>query len=169
MKMSWLGALLAAGLTYVSYASAQAPAAPRPSAPTAVAGNVDAGKKLYVSYGCWQCHGYEGQGSGAGLRIAPRPLPLAAFTASIRRPTNVMPPYTDKVVSGGALRRRQPRGRQRQRPSPATSTPVRNCTSATAAGSVTGMKVREVVPDSGLRRALSLLPRSRRLSGGRPM
>ena len=104
MKLLWLGALLAAGLSCVSYASAQAPAAPRPPAPTAVASNdVDAGKKLYVSYGCWQCHGYEGQGSRAGLRIAPRPLPLAAFTASIRRPTNVMPPYTDKVVSEADL------------------------------------------------------------------
>ncbi len=124
MKMSWLGALLAAGLTYVSYASAQAPAAQRPSAPTAVAGNVDAGKKLYVSYGCWQCHGYEGQGSGAGLRIAPRPLPLAAFTTSIRRPTNVMPPYTDKVVSDTDLALIHAYLQSRPAPPPVQSIPI---------------------------------------------
>jgi mono/diheme cytochrome c family protein len=103
MKMLWLGGLLAAGLTCVSYASTQAPATPGPSKPTAVAGNVDTGKKLYVSYGCWQCHGYEGQGSVAGVRIAPRPLPLAVFTKYIRQPPNVMPPYTDKVVSDADL------------------------------------------------------------------
>ena len=103
MKMLWFGTLLAAGLTCVSSASAQAPAAPRPSAPTAAAGNVDAGRKLYVSYGCWQCHGYEGQGGAAGPRLAPRPLPFAGFARYVRRPTNQMPPYTEKVLSDADL------------------------------------------------------------------
>ena len=124
MKLSWLGALLTAGLTCVSSASAQAPAAPRPSAPAAVASNVDTGKKLYVSYGCWQCHGYEGQGSAAGLRIAPRPLPLAVFTAYIRRPTNVMPPYTDKVVSEADLALIHAYLQSRPAPPPVQSIPI---------------------------------------------
>ena len=124
MKMLWLGTLLAAGLTWVSSARAQAPATARPSAPTAAAGNVDAGKKLYVSYGCWQCHGYEGQGSVAGVRIAPRPLPLAAFTAFVRRPTDVMPPYTDKVVSEADLALIHAYLQSRPAPPPVQSIPI---------------------------------------------
>src|ERR1700694_1487586 len=64
-------------------------------APTAPPANVDEGKKLFASYGCYQCHGYEGQGSSAtGPRLGPRPLPLASFSKYIRRPTGQMPPYT---------------------------------------------------------------------------
>jgi mono/diheme cytochrome c family protein len=81
-------------------AAAQTPAAP---APPASAGNAETGKKLYVSYGCWQCHGYEGQGGAAGPRLAPRPLPFAGFSRYVRRPTNQMPPYTEKVVSNAEL------------------------------------------------------------------
>jgi mono/diheme cytochrome c family protein len=73
-----------------------------PPAPTAAV--VDEGKKLYTSYGCYQCHGHEGQGSSAtGPRIGPRPLPLASFTKYVRRPTGVMPPYTPKVVPDAEL------------------------------------------------------------------
>jgi mono/diheme cytochrome c family protein len=81
-------------------AAAQTPAAP---AQPASAGNAETGKKLYVSYGCWQCHGYEGQGGAAGPRLAPRPLPFAGFSRYVRRPTNQMPPYTEKVVSNADL------------------------------------------------------------------
>ena len=76
---------------------------PAPATPAAPAGNADTGKKLYVSYGCWQCHGYEGQGGAAGPRLAPRPLPLAGFSRYVRRPTNQMPPYTVKVVPDADL------------------------------------------------------------------
>ena len=73
-------------------------------APTAPPANVDEGRKLYASYGCYQCHGYEGQGSSAtGPRLGPRPLPLAAFSRYVRRPTGQMPPYTTKVVSDSDL------------------------------------------------------------------
>ena len=65
---------------------------------------VDEGRKLYASYGCYQCHGYEGQGSSAtGPRLGPRPLPLASFSRYVRRPTGQMPPYTTKVVSDADL------------------------------------------------------------------
>ena len=71
---------------------------PRPAAP-APSGNADTGKKLFVSYGCYQCHGYEGQGSSAtGPRLAPRPIAFAALVRYVRAPTGLMPPYTDKVV-----------------------------------------------------------------------
>jgi ubiquinol-cytochrome c reductase cytochrome c subunit len=63
-------------------------------------GNGVEGKKLYVSYGCYQCHGYEAQGSSAsGPRLGPRPIAFTAFSRYVRQPTGQMPPYTTKVVS----------------------------------------------------------------------
>ena len=67
-------------------------------------GNAEAGKKLFVSYGCYQCHGYEAQGSNAtGPRLGPRPIAFAAFSRYVRQPTGQMPPYTAKVVSDADL------------------------------------------------------------------
>jgi cytochrome c553 len=78
-------------------ASAQAPAPQQNAGP---AGNAETGRKLYVSYGCYQCHGYEAQGSSAtGPRLGPRPIAFAAFSRYVRQPTGQMPPYTVKVVS----------------------------------------------------------------------
>jgi ubiquinol-cytochrome c reductase cytochrome c subunit len=82
--------------------SAQEPA-PKPVPSAAPAGNVETGKTLWVSVGCWQCHGYEGQGGAAGPRLSGRNLPWAGFNAYVRRPTNQMPPYTEKVVSNADL------------------------------------------------------------------
>ena len=92
-----LVAVAATALVAVISAHAQE-AAPKPAAPAAPAGNIETGKKLWVSVGCWQCHGYEGQGGAAGPRLSARNLPLAGFSAYVRRPTNQMPPYTEKVV-----------------------------------------------------------------------
>jgi mono/diheme cytochrome c family protein len=61
------------------------------------AGNVQNGKKFFESYGCYQCHGHEGQG-GAGARLAPRPIPYERFSKYVRQPADQMPPYTAKVV-----------------------------------------------------------------------
>lgn len=75
------------------------PQAPQ-SAPTAPAGNAETGKKLFTSYGCYQCHGREAQGSSStGPRLGPRPIAFTAFNRYVRRPTGQMPPYTTKVVS----------------------------------------------------------------------
>src|SRR6185312_232360 len=68
----------------------------------APAGNVENGKRLFVKAGCYECHGYAGQG-GAGVRLAPKVLPAAAFIAYVRHPTGVMPPYTIKVASDSKL------------------------------------------------------------------
>ena len=82
----------------VTRAQNQAPA-PQASSP-APAGNADEGKTLFVSYGCYQCHGREAQGSSStGPRLGPRPIAFAAFRRYVRRPTGQMPPYTAKVVS----------------------------------------------------------------------
>jgi cytochrome c2 len=83
----------------------QAPARPA-SAPqgTAPAGNAETGKKLFVSYGCYQCHGYEAQGSSAtGPRLGPRPIAFAALSKYVRQPTGQMPPYTVKVLPDADL------------------------------------------------------------------
>jgi len=73
--------------------------APAANAP---AGNVENGKKIFSSYGCYQCHGFVGQG-GAGARLAPRPISFAAFSKYVRQPADQMPPYTTKVVSDQEL------------------------------------------------------------------
>jgi ubiquinol-cytochrome c reductase cytochrome c subunit len=83
--------VLAAGTT-----AAQAPAT---TGPAARQGEIDKGRKLYVSYGCYQCHGYEAQGSTAtGPRLGPKPIPLAPFSRYVRQPSGQMPPYTAKVL-----------------------------------------------------------------------
>jgi len=83
--------------------SSQAQTPPRPAA-NAPAGNAEAGKKLFVADGCYQCHGYEAQGSSAtGPRLGPRPIAFAAFSRYVRQPTGQMPPYTAKVVSDSDL------------------------------------------------------------------
>ena len=98
MKLSIsIAAVVLAGVAVAAQAPAQQA---RPAAPAAPAGSADNGRKLFVSYGCYQCHGYEGQGSSAtGPRLAPRPIAFAAVVRYVRAPTGQMPPYTDKVVS----------------------------------------------------------------------
>ena len=68
----------------------------------APAGNAMNGAKIFISYGCYQCHGYAAQG-GAGARLAPKPIAFAAFTKYVRKPTQQMPPYTAKVVTDQEL------------------------------------------------------------------
>jgi ubiquinol-cytochrome c reductase cytochrome c subunit len=93
MKSAFLALLVAA-------VAAPTPAQSPTASNTAPAGNAETGKKLYVSYGCYQCHGYEAQGSSAtGPRLGPRPIAFAAFNRYVRQPTGQMPPYTTKVVS----------------------------------------------------------------------
>jgi len=78
-------------VTLASTLAAQTPA-PAP------AGNGENGKKLFMERGCFQCHNTVGQG-GEGPRLAPRPIPFAAFTKELRQPRDQMPPYTAKVMT----------------------------------------------------------------------
>ena len=82
--------------------AAQGPA-PAPAQPAAAQGNAETGKKLYVSVGCYQCHGYEGQGGVAGPRLAPKPMALAAFQRFVRAPPNQMPGYGPKILTDAQL------------------------------------------------------------------
>jgi mono/diheme cytochrome c family protein len=74
-------------------------------ADAAPAGNAQTGKQLYVSYGCYQCHGRVGQGATqtGGSQIGPPPIPLSWFARYVRHPSGQMPPYTAKVVSDSEL------------------------------------------------------------------
>jgi len=73
-------------------------------APLAVAaGSADKGKAAYVQHGCWQCHGFVGQGGVAGPKLAPNPLPPEALTAFVRFTTGAMPPYSKAILSDGDL------------------------------------------------------------------
>ena len=66
--------------------------------------NAENGKRLFERDGCFECHGFEGQGGPlTGPRLAPDPIPIEAFTAYVRHPAGNMPPYTSKVVSDQEL------------------------------------------------------------------
>ena len=67
------------------------------------AGSADTGKALYMTQGCWQCHGRVAQGGGAGPRLAPPVMPLSDFTTQLREPRAEMPPYTHAVLSEAQL------------------------------------------------------------------
>jgi ubiquinol-cytochrome c reductase cytochrome c subunit len=85
-------------------APSPAPAAAAQGAPATPPGNAANGRKNFVSFGCYQCHGYEAQGSTAtGPRLGPRPLAFAALSKYVRHPTNQMPPFTAKVLSDAEL------------------------------------------------------------------
>jgi len=85
-----------------AYLKSLAPAAPSQAAPT---GHVDAGKRLFISYGCFECHGTVGQGSTqtGGVRIGPPAISFEAMVQYVHHPTGEMPPYTSKVVSNQDL------------------------------------------------------------------
>jgi mono/diheme cytochrome c family protein len=57
------------------------------------------GKQLYMSTGCYQCHGTKGEGGGnAGPRLAPGPMPAEGFALQLRKPRQRMPVYTAVVM-----------------------------------------------------------------------
>jgi mono/diheme cytochrome c family protein len=52
------------------------------------------GKQLFMSVGCYECHGTQAAGGGMfGPRLAPDPLPTAAITAFVRHPRAGVPAY----------------------------------------------------------------------------
>ena len=83
----WLAAI-AAGLVIAQWASASAS---------------EKGKQLFVKHGCWQCHGFVGQGGIAGPRLAPDPMPLEAMSNFIRNSSRAMPPYREAILSNADL------------------------------------------------------------------
>jgi|SRR5579862_1247131 len=88
-------------VSLVVSAVAQVPTQGQNAAPK---GNAENGKKLFVSIGCYECHGYAAHGPGGdsllgGPRIAPHPIAFPAFSKYLRQPKGQMPPYTQKIAS----------------------------------------------------------------------
>ena len=62
------------------------------------AASAEKGKTLFMTYGCFQCHGTVGQGGNAGPRLAPNPLPYEALANFVRTTNRQMPPYREAVL-----------------------------------------------------------------------
>ena len=75
-----------------SFAIAQTPA-------SSLTGNAETGKKLYVTYFCWSCHGSNGRAGGTGPAIAPSSRSGEDLIKYVRKPRGPMPPYISKSIS----------------------------------------------------------------------
>jgi mono/diheme cytochrome c family protein len=72
----------------------------------ALAASAENGKAAFVKHGCWQCHGFLGQGSVAtsnGTVIAHTELPYEAFESFVRSTNRAMPPYREAILSNADL------------------------------------------------------------------
>jgi len=67
----------------------------------ALAASAGNGKIAYVKNGCWQCHGFLGQGSlvtSGGRVIGPSDLPYEIFANFVRNSNRTMPPYQEAIL-----------------------------------------------------------------------
>ncbi len=93
-----LAAALAGALIFMALPGTARAAGREPKAAQAPSGNVTRGKKLFTSYGCYECHGRAAQ-DGTGPRLGPDPIPFSALLSYVRHPAGNMPPFTTKVAS----------------------------------------------------------------------
>lgn len=64
------------------------------------AGDIKAGRALFMQKGCYECHDTFGQGSiTTGPALAPHPIPLPAMQAYVRDPKGQMPVYSENILS----------------------------------------------------------------------
>jgi mono/diheme cytochrome c family protein len=96
-------AAIVAGLLLLASATLVLPtptARAQQSSDASPAGNAQNGKKLFMSDGCYECHGREGQGATqtGAARIGPPQLSFEGFQSYVRAPKNQMPPYTAKAL-----------------------------------------------------------------------
>jgi mono/diheme cytochrome c family protein len=62
------------------------------------------GKRLFMTYGCYECHGTTGAGGGiAGPRIAPNPLPLLGVKSKLRTASGRMPVYAETALKDAEI------------------------------------------------------------------
>jgi mono/diheme cytochrome c family protein len=68
-------------------------------------GDAKHGKAVFELEGCYECHGWQGQGTGSrgpggvAPNLAPHPIPYAAFLAQIRKPRDRMPVFSPEILS----------------------------------------------------------------------
>jgi mono/diheme cytochrome c family protein len=72
-------------------------------AASAGAASAEKGKAAFVQHGCWQCHGYQGQGGVTGFKLAPDPIPFETLSAFVRTTNRNMPPYREDILSNDDL------------------------------------------------------------------
>jgi mono/diheme cytochrome c family protein len=62
------------------------------------------GKRLFMSVGCYECHGTTGAGGGiAGPRLAPNPLPFLGVKAKLRTASGRMPVFSEAVLKDSEI------------------------------------------------------------------
>ena len=66
----------------------------------ALAADAARGKILFTQkYGCYECHGTQGQGSPVtGPKLAPNPLPYEALSSFVRTSNGPMPPFREAIL-----------------------------------------------------------------------
>jgi ubiquinol-cytochrome c reductase cytochrome c subunit len=62
------------------------------------AASAEKGKAAFMKFGCWECHGTAGQGTIAGPKLAPDPLPFDTLASFVRTTSRLMPPYRETVL-----------------------------------------------------------------------
>jgi mono/diheme cytochrome c family protein len=65
---------------------------------SALAASAEKGKSEFLQHGCWQCHGYQGQG-GVGPKLAPNPIPFDTLSNFVRTTSRQMPPFSKQILS----------------------------------------------------------------------
>ena len=76
------------------------------SAQNTTPSDVANGKRIYLSAGCFTCHGRAGQGGAYNYPapvLAQTRLPVEAFTVMVRAGPRDMPAYSDSVLSDKEL------------------------------------------------------------------
>ena len=102
MLVNWIvGVSVALVLGVIAPARAQ-------QTPSVVTGSaaeaIEKGKQNFVTYACYACHGYAGQGSDVGPRIDTTRLTLQGLVNFVRKPARRMPPFrTERQISNAAL------------------------------------------------------------------
>src|SRR3569833_65384 len=67
-------------------------------------GNATNGKRLFMTVGCYECHGTTGAGGGlAGPRLAPNPQPDVAVKAKLRTASGRMPVVSEAVLKDSEI------------------------------------------------------------------
>ena len=65
----------------------------------ALAASAEKGKSAFLQHGCWQCHGYQGQGGITGPKLAPSPIPFETLSNFVRTTNRAMPPFGKEILS----------------------------------------------------------------------
>jgi mono/diheme cytochrome c family protein len=63
----------------------------------ALAASAEKGKSEFLQHGCWQCHGYQGQG-GVGPKLAPNPIAFDTLSNFVRTTNGQMPPFSKQIL-----------------------------------------------------------------------